>query len=54
MPKIDLSNIPGLETAQALYGSLAERTADYDDRIVDVMVFVYDTTPPPPPPPGIF
>ncbi len=53
MPKIDLTNIPGLESAQALFGSVKEQASVYDDRIVEIMVFVYDTMPPPPPPPGI-
>ena len=54
MPKIDLANIPGLETAQALFGAVTERFATYDDSIVALMVYVYDTAPPPPPPPGLF
>ncbi len=49
MPKIDLANIPGLETAQALFGAAKTHAATYDDSIVEVMVFVYDTAPPPPP-----
>lgn len=54
MPKIDLASLPGLETAKGLFGSVAEQTPTYDDTIVAIMVFIYDTTPPPPPPPGIF
>lgn len=54
MPKIDLSSIPGLESAQALFGAVKAQAASYDDTIVDIMVYVYDTVPPPPPPPGIF
>lgn len=50
MPKIDLSGIPGLDTAQALFGAVMERAGG--DDIVDIMVYVYDTAPPPPP--GIF
>ncbi len=52
MPKIELSSIPGLETAQALYGAVSERVqaVTYDDRIVDIMVYIYNTSPPP----GIF
>lgn len=45
MPKIELTTIPGLETAQALYGSVAQHAADYDDRIVEIMVFLYETDP---------
>ncbi|EAQ29501.1 hypothetical protein NAP1_01975 [Erythrobacter sp. NAP1] len=54
MPKIELASIPGLETAQALFGAVSEKVATYDDSIVSLMVYVYDTAPPPPPPPGIF
>ena len=55
MPKIDLASIPGLETAQALFGAVSDKVATYDDRIVALMVYVYDTAPPPPPPPaGLF
>lgn len=49
MPKIELSNIPGLETAQALFGSASNHAATYDDTIVEIMVFIWETTPPPPP-----
>lgn len=45
-PKIDLNAVPGLETAQGLFGSLSQTTASYDDRIVDLMVYVYDVMPP--------
>lgn len=55
MPKIELSSIPGLESAQALFGAISERAqaATYDDSIVVIMVYVHDTAPPPPPP-GLF
>ena len=54
MPKIDLSSIPGLDNAKALFGSVSERAGGMDD-IVDIMVYIYDTVPPPPPPPpGLF
>ena len=45
-PKIDLSAIPGLDTAQGLFGSLSQTTASYDDGVVAVMVYVYDVMPP--------
>lgn len=45
-PKIDLASLPGLETAQGLFGSLAQTTASYDDGVVAVMVYVYDVMPP--------
>ena len=53
MPKIDITTLPGLETAQGLYGSLSQHAATFDDTIVDIMVFLYETAPPPPPP-GVF
>ena len=51
MPKIELSSIPGLDTAQALFGSVSERAqaATYDDSIIAIMVYIHDTSPPPPP-----
>ena len=51
VPKIDLGSLPGLETAKGLFGSLSQTTANYDDGVVAVMVYVYDVIPPPPPPP---
>lgn len=45
-PKIDLAGLPGLESAQGLFGSLAQTTASYDDRVVAIMVYVYDVMPP--------
>lgn len=53
MPKIELSSIPGLETAKGLYGSISDDVGS-GDIIVDIMVFLYETAPPPPPPPGLF
>ena len=52
MPKIDLASLPGLDTAQGMFGSVAEQAPTYDDRIIAIMVYVYDTAPPPPP--GLF
>ena len=46
MPKIDLSSIPGLDTAQALFGAASSNPGTYNDGIISVMVFVYDTSPP--------
>ena len=54
MPKIDLSSIPGLDSAKALFGAISERATGPGDDIVDIMVYIYDTVPPPPPPPGLF
>ena len=44
--KIDLAGLPGLETAQALYGAVGTESVGYDDSVVSVMVYIYDTVPP--------
>lgn len=45
LPKIDLDSLPGLETAQGLFGSLSElASASVDDRIVVLMVYIYELT----------
>ncbi|MCB2088400.1 MAG: hypothetical protein R3E18_03045 [Sphingomonadaceae bacterium] len=55
LPKIDLSNLPDLETATGVFGSLSDlANAFFDDRIVMIMVYVYDTLPPPPSDNGVF
>ncbi|MEM6266281.1 MAG: hypothetical protein AAF707_02055 [Pseudomonadota bacterium] len=46
LPKLDLSTLPGLDTAQGLFGSANNASASYDDRIVDIMVYIYDVLPP--------
>ncbi|MCK0128828.1 hypothetical protein [Erythrobacter sp. F6033] len=46
LPTIDLATIPGLETAQGLYGSVSSAGAAYEDTIVAIMVYVYDNVPP--------
>lgn len=51
IPKISLDQIPGLEGAQALFGSVMQAGGHLDDRIVNIMVYIYDIVPPPPPPP---
>lgn len=45
MPKIELASIPGLGTAQALFGTAASQGATYSEIIVDIMVYIYDTSP---------
>ncbi|MEM1195165.1 MAG: hypothetical protein AAGH57_03590 [Pseudomonadota bacterium] len=45
-PTIDIAAIPGLETAQGLFGSIKQSATSYDDGVVDVMVYVYDVLPP--------
>lgn len=46
IPTIELDQIPGLEGAQALFGSVMQHSARSDDRIVDIMVYLYDIIPP--------
>lgn len=47
LPKIDASQIPGLETATGIFGSTSELSvAAPDDRVVVLMVYLYDTVPP--------
>ena len=49
IPKIDLSTLPGLETATGMFGALRQSVSGIDDTIVAIMVYVYDVAPPPPP-----
>lgn len=46
LPKIDISSVPGLDSAAGLFGSLAQAGGTYDDGVVVIMVYVYDTAPP--------
>lgn len=46
VPKIDLSAIPGLDVASGIYGSVSQAAGTYDDRVVAIMVYIYDTVPP--------
>lgn len=47
LPKIDLASLPGLDTATGLFGSLSDlASAASDDRIIILMVWVYETLPP--------
>lgn len=46
-PQINLDQIPGLEGADALFGSVLQaEDGPIDDRIVDIMVFLYEAMPP--------
>jgi hypothetical protein len=45
-PKIDLGIVPGLDGGQGLFGSITRTSSVYDDRVVSVMVYVYDALPP--------
>ncbi|MEO1730440.1 MAG: hypothetical protein AAFR64_06845 [Pseudomonadota bacterium] len=46
IPTIDVSTVPGLASAQGLFGSITQASASYDDSVVLVMVYVYDVLPP--------
>ncbi|MFN4020503.1 MAG: hypothetical protein ACK4IC_08295 [Erythrobacter sp.] len=46
IPQINLDQIPGLEGAQALFGAVLQAQGPIDDRIVDIMVFLYEAMPP--------
>lgn len=46
IPKIDLSAVPGLDVANGIYGSVSQVAGTYDDKIVAIMVYVYETVPP--------
>jgi hypothetical protein len=45
-PKIDVAALPGLESAQGVFGSISQASAPYSDGVVDVMVYVYNVMPP--------
>ena len=47
LPTIDLSAIPGLDTATGIFGSVTQAAANFDDSIIAIMVVVYENTPPP-------
>ncbi len=47
LPKLDLSSLPDLDTVTGMFGSLSDlANAASDDRIVIVMVYIYETMPP--------
>ena len=45
-PQINLDQIPMLEGAQARFGSVLRAEGPIDDRIVDIMVYLYEVMPP--------
>ena len=45
-PRINLNQIPALDGAQALFGSVMQAGGPIDDRIVDIMVYLYEVLPP--------
>ncbi len=46
IPKIDPASIPGLDTATGVFGSVATDAATNGDRVVAIMVYIYETVPP--------
>lgn len=45
-PTISLDQIPGLEGAQALFGAVLQAGGTNDDRIVEIMMYLYEIIPP--------
>ncbi|WP_171033053.1 hypothetical protein [Qipengyuania marisflavi] len=48
LPKIDLASLPGIDAVTGLFGSMTATTPTVDDRIVVLMVYIYEVLPPPP------
>lgn len=47
LPTLDLDSLPDLASATGIFGSLSDfASATIDDRIVVIMVYVYETVPP--------
>lgn len=45
LPSIDLDSLPGLDTAQGLFGSLSQAVgASLDDRVLVVMTYLYEVS----------
>lgn len=47
IPTIELDQIPGLDGAQALFGAVMQASGTNDDRVVEIMVYLYEIIPPP-------
>ena len=47
IPAIDPASIPGLDTVTGVFGSVAVDAAANGDKIVAIMVYIYETVPPP-------
>lgn len=45
-PTISLDQIPGLEGASALFGAMTQSPGTNDDRIVEIMIYLYEIIPP--------
>ena len=46
LPAITLDQLPGLDGAPALFGAVLDAGGANDDRIVDIMVYIYEILPP--------
>lgn len=47
LPEIDIASLPGLDTMTGLFGSLSAGTGpSVDDRIIVIMVYLYELVPP--------
>lgn len=45
IPAIDLDQIPALEDAAALFGAVLQASGTNDDRVVEIMVYLYEIIP---------
>ena len=43
LPEFDIDEIPGLETKTGTYGSSITGGGSSDDRVIAVMVYIYNT-----------
>lgn len=47
LPQLDLDSLPDLDTVTGLFGSMSDlASATTDDRVVVIMVYVYEMIPP--------
>lgn len=46
IPTIALDQIPGLEGAAAMFGAVMQAGGGNDDRVVEIMVYLYEMLPP--------
>lgn len=44
LPSLDIASLPGLENATGLYGSQPLAASGMDDRLIIIMVYVYDVS----------
>ena len=46
IPTILLDQLPGLDSAAALFGAVTQAGGGSDDRVVEIMVYLYEMLPP--------